>query len=135
MLGDFGGGGMFLAFGLLSALIHARVTGRGQVVDAAIVDGTALFTSMLQTMRARGGWDSPRGRNLFDGGAPYYGTFRTRDDKWAAVGAIEPQLYAQLVAGLGLKGELPLNAQDDRAAWPAATAPHCRESTSCSRTA
>ncbi len=117
MLGDFGGGGLLLAFGVVAALLHARATGQGQVVDAAIVDGAALFTGMLHSMRATGGWPAPRGHNLFDGGAPYYGTFRTADDKWVAIGAIEPQFYAELVQGLGLADELPLDRQNDMGAW------------------
>jgi alpha-methylacyl-CoA racemase len=119
MLGDFGGGGMLLVAGLLAALIHARATGQGQVVDAAIVDGAALLTAMLHSMRASGRWDAPRGQNLFDGGAPFYGVYRTADERWLAVGAIEPQFYAALLHGLGLTGELAGLAQHDRHHWPA----------------
>jgi len=118
MLGDFGGGGMLLVCGVLAALLHARETGRGQVVDAAIVDGTALLTGMLHSMRASGAWSAPRGENLFDGGAPYYGVYRTADDVWLAVGALEPQFYAGLLDGLGLAEELGHVEQDDRARWP-----------------
>jgi len=119
MLGDFGGGGMLLVAGLLAALIHARATGQGQVVDAAIVDGAALLTAMLHSMRASGRWDAPRGQNIFDGGAPFYGVYRTADERWLAVGAIEPQFYAALLHGLGLTGELAGLAQHDRHHWPA----------------
>jgi alpha-methylacyl-CoA racemase len=118
MLGDFGGGGMLLACGLLAALVHARATGRGQVVDAAIVDGTALLTAMLQSMRASGQWAAPRGKNIFDGGAPFYGVYRTADDEWLAVGAIEPKFYAELLDGLGLAAELADTPQHRVADWP-----------------
>jgi alpha-methylacyl-CoA racemase len=94
MLGDFGGGGMLLALGIVSALLHASESGHGQVVDAAIVDGTALFTAMLHALRFTGHWGEPRGGNLFDGGAPYYGVYRCADGGWLSVGAIEPKFYA-----------------------------------------
>jgi alpha-methylacyl-CoA racemase len=118
MLGDFGGGGMLLVCGVLAAVLHARKSGVGQVVDAAIVDGTALLTSMLHSMRAQGDWPGPRGENLFDGGAPFYRVYETADGGWLAVGAIEPQFYAQLLEGLGLADELAHIPQDDRSAWP-----------------
>jgi alpha-methylacyl-CoA racemase len=118
MLGDFGGGGMLLALGLVSALLHARSTGQGQVVDAAIVDGTALLTAMLHAMRFTGDWGPERGGNLFDGGAPYYGVYRCADGGWLSVGAIEPKFYAQFTVGLGLAAELPARAQHDQADWP-----------------
>jgi len=119
MLGDFGGGGMLLAAGILAALVHARATGQGQVVDAAIVDGTALLTAMLHSMRAGGRWSAARGQNIFDGGAPFYGVYQTADDCWLAVGAIEPQFYAALLHGLGLTEELASLPQHDRRHWPA----------------
>jgi alpha-methylacyl-CoA racemase len=118
MLGDFGGGGMLLALGVVSALLHARSSGQGQVVDAAIVDGTALLTAMLHAMRFTGDWGSTRGGNLFDGGAPYYGVYRCADGGWLSVGAIEPKFYAEFTRGLGLTAELPQDAQHDRADWP-----------------
>jgi len=118
MLGDFGGGGMAMAFGIAAALLHAERTSEGQVIDAAIVDGTALLTGMLQSLLATGRWNAPRGHNVADGGAPYYGTFGTSDGKWMAVGAIEPQFFAQLVHGLGLDDDLPLSTQLDRNSWP-----------------
>ena len=120
MLGDFGGGGMLLAVGVLGALLHARATGEGQVVDAAIVDGAALLTSMHQAMLASGMWAAPAGHNLFDGGAPFYGVYRTADDRWLSVGAIEPKFYAALLTGLGL--ELDPAQQMDTSTWP-----HTRE--------
>ena len=118
MLGDFGGGGMLLALGLVSALLHARSSGQGQVVDAAIVDGTALLTAMLHAMRFTGDWRDPRGGNLFDGGAPYYGVYRCADGGWLSVGAIEPKFYAEFARGLGLAAELPAQNQHDRGDWP-----------------
>ena len=118
MLGDFGGGGMIMAFGIAAALVHAQRTGEGQVIDAAIVDGTALFTGMLHGLRAAGFWNAPRGHNVADGGAPYYGTFKTADGKWVAAGAIEPQFFAELAHGLGLDDDLPVSMQQDRNSWP-----------------
>ena len=118
MLGDFGGGGMLLALGVVSALLHARSSGQGQVVDAAILDGTALLTAMTHAIRFSGGWSGPRGENLFDGGAPYYGVYQCADGGWLSVGAIEPKFYAELVAGLGLSAQLPPPAQQDKAQWP-----------------
>jgi alpha-methylacyl-CoA racemase len=118
MLGDFGGGGMLLAVGILSALLHARASGQGQVVDAAIVEGTALLTAMTHAMRASGAWEDPRGENLFDGGAPYYNVYQCADGRWLSVGAIEPKFYVNLVAGLGLADEMPAAAQNARDRWP-----------------
>ncbi|HEV7172776.1 CaiB/BaiF CoA-transferase family protein [Pedococcus sp.] len=117
LLGDFGGGGMLLALGIVAALLPARLTGRGQVVDAAIVDGVASMTAMHQAMRASGLWSGPRGGNLFDGGAPFYRCYRTSDDRFMAVGAIEPAFYARLLEGLGLLDE-GTGSQQDRAEWP-----------------
>lgn len=118
MLGDFGGGGMLLALGIVSALLYARGSGHGQVVDAAIVDGTALLTAMLHAMRFTGDWGERRGANLFDGGAPYYGVYRCADGGWLSVGAIEPKFYAEFVSGLGLHAELPAATQNVRSEWP-----------------
>lgn len=117
LLGDFGGGGMLLALGIVAALLPARLTGRGQVVDAAIVDGVASMTAMHQAMRASGLWSGPRGANLFDGGAPFYRCYRTSDDRFMAVGAIEPLFYARLLEGLELADE-GLASQQDEAQWP-----------------
>ncbi|GAB3440507.1 CaiB/BaiF CoA-transferase family protein [Phycicoccus ginsengisoli] len=116
LLGDFGAGGMLLAFGVVSALLHARATGEGQVVDAAIVDGVASTTAMLQSMLASGLWPGPPGANLFDGGAPFYRCYRTADDRWVAVGAVEPVFYARLLDGLGLEPGLA-GTQLDRSTW------------------
>ncbi len=117
LVGDFGGGGMLLAFGLLAAVVSARDSGRGQVVDAAMVDGAASLTTMVHTMRAAGMWRSPRGTNLLDTGAHFYEVYETADGGFMGVGAIEPQFYGELLAVLGLEGE-DLPAQMDRDAWP-----------------
>ena len=118
LVADLGGGAMVLAVGVLSAVIEARTSGRGQVVDAAMVDGAALLMSAFQAYRQQGSWTSGRGENLVDGGAPYYGTYETRDGRYVAVGAMEPAFYANLLAALGLDAAT-LPAQNDRSAWPA----------------
>ena len=118
LLGDFGGGGAMLALGVVSAVLHARATGEGQVVDAAIVDGVASMTAMHQSMRASGLWPAPRGENLLDGGAPFYRCYRTRDDRWMAVGALEPAFYARLLEGLDMATPEHVAAQMDREWWP-----------------
>src|SRR5687767_4951641 len=105
LLGDFGGGGVFLALGALAALLHARTTGEGQVVDAAIVDGTAVLTTMIHGMLSTGGWQVERGVNLLDTGAPFYDVYRCADGQFLAVGALEPQFYAALLQGLGVAGD------------------------------
>jgi alpha-methylacyl-CoA racemase len=115
LLGDFGGGTMFLLVGILAALCERAQSGAGQVVDAAIVDGTASLTSMLFGMLSSGFWDEDRGVNLLDTGAPFYDVYETADGGWMAVGALEPQFYAELVRLLDLDG---LPAQHDRAQWP-----------------
>ncbi|MET0416362.1 MAG: CaiB/BaiF CoA-transferase family protein [Actinoplanes sp.] len=117
LLGDFAGGGMLLAVGVLAALLERQRSGRGQVVDAAMVDGAALLTSFLHGMLGAGMWPHPRGENLLDGGAPFYDTYRTADDRFMAVGAIEPEFYRALLDGLGLAGE-DLPGQYDRDGWP-----------------
>jgi alpha-methylacyl-CoA racemase len=117
LLGDFGGGGMLLALGILAALVERAGSGLGQVVDAAMVDGSALLTSFLYGMLAAGTWQDSRGTNLLDGGAPFYDTYATADGEYMAVGALEPQFYAALLAGLGL-ADAGLPAQHDRGGWP-----------------
>nr|WP_308437357.1 CaiB/BaiF CoA-transferase family protein [Streptomyces candidus] len=118
LLGDFAGGGMLLVCGVLAALQERGTSGRGQTVDAAIVDGTASLLGMLLAMRDEGAWNRPRGGNLLDGGAPYYTTYACADGEHVAVGALEPRFYADLVAGLGLAGdEIP--DRTDEANWPA----------------
>ena len=115
LLGDFGGGGMLLAFGICAALVERAVSGRGQVVDGAIVDGTASLLAMSLMFMAQGGWRDERGVNLLDGGVPWYDVYETADGKWMAVGALEPQFYAALLAGLGLTDAPP---RDDPQNWP-----------------
>ncbi len=117
LVGDFGGGGMLLAIGVLAALVERGISGTGQVVDAAMVDGSALLTSFIYGLRARGAWQDQRGVNLLDGGAPFYDTYATADGKHVAVGALEPQFYAALLAGLGLT-DAGLPAQMDLSGWP-----------------
>jgi alpha-methylacyl-CoA racemase len=103
LLGDYAGGALYLAVGVLAALHHARVTGAGQVVDAAIVDGTAHLSAMIHGMLAAGGWQDRRGANLLDGGCPYYGTYETADGRYMAVGALEARFYAEFLRLLGLE--------------------------------
>jgi alpha-methylacyl-CoA racemase len=118
LVGDFGGGGMLLAFGMCAALVEAQRSGRGQVVDAAMVDGAASLMTMTYAFRRLGLWTEGRGVNVLDTGAPFYEVYDTADGKWFAVGAIEPQFYAELLKVLGLEGE-DLPAQNDREQWPA----------------
>jgi alpha-methylacyl-CoA racemase len=99
---DFGGGAMVLATGLLAALLHARITGEGQVIDAAMTEGASYLASMTRTFVARGGWRDEREANMLDGGAPNYRCYECADGKWVAVGALEPQFWSALVGALGL---------------------------------
>ena len=117
LVGDFGGGGMMLAFGMCAAIISARRTGAGQVVDAAMVDGAAALMTMTYTLRSSGMWKEERGTNLLDTGAHFYEVYETSDGGYMALGAIEPQFYAALLRGLELEGE-DLPDQMDREAWP-----------------
>ncbi|MEX0827130.1 MAG: CaiB/BaiF CoA-transferase family protein [Acidimicrobiia bacterium] len=117
LVADFGGGGMLLVAGLLAALVERAGSGRGQVVDAAMVDGAALLTAMFHGLTAGGLWTEARGSNLLDGGAPFYRCYRTADGGFMAVGALEPQFYEVLLEGLGLSGE-DLPGQYDRGGWP-----------------
>jgi alpha-methylacyl-CoA racemase len=117
LVGDFGGGSMLLLVGILSALWEAQRSGRGQVVDAAMVDGASILGQMFWSFLAQKLWVDEPGVNLLDGGAPFYDTYTCADGRHVAVGAIEPQFYAALLAGLGLTdAELP--GQHDRPAWP-----------------
>ena len=102
LLGDFGGGGMLMAYGICAALVERATSGQGQVVDAAIVDGVASLLAMPLMFLAQGLWRDERGVNLLDGGVPWYDVYETADGKWMAVGALEPRFYAALLAGLGL---------------------------------
>ncbi|MFD9355209.1 CaiB/BaiF CoA transferase family protein [Streptomyces sp. NPDC060031] len=116
LVGDYAGGSLYLVIGVLAALQHARTPGgTGQVVDAAIVDGTAHLTAMIHGMMAAGGWQDRRGANLLDGGCPFYGTYETSDGQYMAVGALEQQFYDTFVDLLGIKDQAP--ARKDLARW------------------
>jgi alpha-methylacyl-CoA racemase len=117
LVGDFGGGAMFLAFGVVAALFEASRSGRGQVVDAAMVDGAAYLSAMFYGLVAAGKWSLDRGANALDGGAPWYDTYETSDGGYMAVGAIEGRFYAELIAKLGFADTI-LPDQHDRAGWP-----------------
>jgi alpha-methylacyl-CoA racemase len=118
LVGDFGGGGMLLAFGMVCALLEAQRSGQGQVVDVAMTDGAALLFGAISGLHGSGYWSDERGTNLLDGGAPFYDVYETRDGQYVSVGSIEPQFYRILLDKLGLAAaDLP--AQMDRSAWPA----------------
>ncbi|MCA0244825.1 MAG: CoA transferase [Proteobacteria bacterium] len=117
LVGDYGGGAMLLAFGIACALFEARASGQGQVVDAAMSDGSALLGAMLYGLKAAGAWSARRGSNLLDGAAPFYDTYECADGKYVAIGSVEPAFYAQLIAALKLSG--PAFAQQmDKRHWP-----------------
>src|ERR1700751_5388067 len=118
LVADFGGGGMLLAYGVVCALLEASRSGRGQVVDAAMVDGCAALMGLTMQLRHLGLWNDQRGTNMLDGGAHYYDAYETADGEYIAVGAVEPQFYAELLQRCGLDAE-ELPAQNDRSAWPA----------------
>lgn len=117
-VGDFGGGGMMLAFGLVAAILHVRSGGNGQVVDCAMVDGAAILSAMTYSFFGNGEWEDERGVNLLDSGAHFYDTYETSDGKWIALGAIEPQFYAQLLEKTGLSGDPDFAEQMNRDEWP-----------------
>jgi len=118
LVGDFGGGGMLLAYGLVCGLLSAQRTGQGQVVDAAMVDGAAVLTTMFHAFRAMGIWEDERGSNMLDTGAHFYDVYETADGKYVSIGSIEPQFYAELLRLTGLEGE-ELPWQHDKGEWPA----------------
>jgi len=118
LVADFGGGGMLLAFGVLCGLLEARRSGRGQVVDAAMVEGVALLANMVNGLRALGEWSGERGTNVLDGGAHFYGTYATSDGGHVAVGALEKAFYRRWLQGMGLD-PAEFEPQMDRARWPA----------------
>lgn len=117
LAGDFGGGSMFLVMGVLAALVERQSSGRGQVIDAAMVDGASVLGQMMWAFRGTGLWSDERGVNMLDTGAPYYEVYETSDGKYMAAGAIEPQFYAAMLAGLGL-ADADLPGQNDVANWP-----------------
>jgi alpha-methylacyl-CoA racemase len=117
LVGDYGGGAMYLAFGLLAGIIEAKTSGKGQVVDCAMVDGAASLMTMFYSMRGVGVWNDNRDDNMLDGGAHFYDTYECADGKLLAIGAIEPQFHEVLTKGLGLS-EADFPKRMDRAAWP-----------------
>jgi alpha-methylacyl-CoA racemase len=117
LVGDFGGGALYLAFGLLAGVIHARSTGQGQVIDCAMSDGAASLMAMFYGMKAAGVWSGERRDNLLDGGAHFYDTYQCADGKWIALGSIEPQFYAELLAKTGIN-DPAFKGQMDRSQWP-----------------
>jgi alpha-methylacyl-CoA racemase len=117
LVGDFGGGGMLLAFGVACAIAEAQRSGRGQVVDAAMVEGASLLATMFWGMRAGGKWSDARGANILDTGAPWYDVYATLDGKFVAIAAIEPKFYTELLARLGL-ADAALPPQNAREGWP-----------------
>ncbi len=118
LVGDFGGGGMVQALGIVSALVERNTSGRGQVIDTAMVDGAATLMTMFHSFMGAGAWNLERGTNLLDTGAPFYDTFECSDGLYISVGSLEPQFYAELVELSGLEGE-DLAGQMDRDGWPA----------------
>ena len=117
LVGDFGGGAMMLAFGVVCALLEARTSGKGQVVDAAMTDGSALLGAMMYGLRAFGSWSDRREANMLDGGAPFYDTYACQDGKFLSVGAIEPQFYAQLLELSGAS-DPEFTKQWSQSRWP-----------------
>jgi alpha-methylacyl-CoA racemase len=118
VVGDYGGGGMLLAFGVLAGILSVRSTGRGQVIDAAMVDGAAILSAMTYTMFANGMLEEQREANVLDGGAHFYGTYETADGKFVSIGSLEPQFYALLLEKLGLTHDPAFAYGGDRSTWP-----------------
>jgi alpha-methylacyl-CoA racemase len=116
VVGDFGGGGMFMAFGIVCGILEAQRSGKGQVLDVAMVDGTATLMSMMWGLKQIGAWDESLGANFLDTGAPFYDTYETADGKFISLGSLEPQFYAELIKRLGLEDE-GLPGQMDRGNW------------------
>jgi alpha-methylacyl-CoA racemase len=117
LVGDFGGGGLMLAFGMVCALLERTRSGKGQVVDAAMVDGAAVLAAIFYGAAQSGWWSETPGSNMLDSGAHFYDAYETKDGKYVSIGSIEPQFYAELLDTLGLEAE-PLPAQNDRSRWP-----------------
>ena len=118
LVGDFGGGGMMLAFGVCAALVEVARSGEGQVIDAAMIDGAALLMTMMHSFQAMGIWSDDRGSNMLDTGAHFYDTYETADGKYVSIGSIEPQFYAELLRLTGIDPE-SLPKQMDKSQWPA----------------
>ncbi len=119
LVGDFGGGALYLAMGICAALVEANKSGKGQVIDAAITDCTASLMTMMYGMRHAGFWTDQRDSNLLDGGAPFYDVYETKDGKFVTIGSLEPQFYALLLEKMGLKDDPAFAVQHDRSQWPA----------------
>ena len=119
LVGDFGGGGMMLAFGMVSAILSARGTGRGQVVDCAMAEGAAVLAAMFYSMIGSKIWDGSRGTNVLSGASPFYGVYQTSDGEFVSLGSLEPQFYAELLKRTGLSEDEDFQHQNDRAFWPA----------------
>jgi alpha-methylacyl-CoA racemase len=119
LVGDFGGGGMYLAFGLVCGLLEARQSGEGQVVDTAMVDGAASLMNMFWGMKASGVWNDERGTNMLDTGSHFYDVYECSDGEYISIGSIEPQFYAELMQLSGLGEQSGLAHQNDRPEWPA----------------
>ncbi len=117
LVGDYGGGALYLAFGVMAALFERQRSGRGQVVDAAMVDGAASLASIFYGLHAAGSWEGPRGTNLLDGGAPFYDTYETADGRYVSLAALEPKFFARLAKALGLPEHF-VQRQYDRRLWP-----------------
>ncbi|MEO0549370.1 MAG: CaiB/BaiF CoA-transferase family protein [Pseudomonadota bacterium] len=117
LVGDFGGGALYLAFGLVAAIVNVKNGGTGQVIDCAMSDGAASLATMFYGMRAMGVWTDERESNLLDGGAHFYDTYECSDGKWVSIGSIEPQFYALLLEKTGIN-DPAFQAQMDRTAWP-----------------
>jgi alpha-methylacyl-CoA racemase len=117
LVGDFGGGAIYCAFGIVSALLHAQRTGQGQVVDAAMVDGAAALLTMIVGFQRGGIWSSDRGNNIVDGGAPYYATYETSDGRYVSIGAMEDKFYDILIGKLGLSDDANMRPHTDRSRW------------------
>jgi alpha-methylacyl-CoA racemase len=122
VVADYGGGGMMLAFGVLAGILSARQTGKGQVIDCAMLDGAAILSAMTYALLSAGMWRDEREANILDGAAQYYNTYETADGKFVSIGAIEPQFYALLLERLGLAGDPAFADQGDQTAWPEAKA-------------
>jgi alpha-methylacyl-CoA racemase len=122
LVGDFGGGALYLAMGVCAALFEAQRSGKGQVIDAAITDGVASLMAMMYGMRASGIWTDDRDANMLDGGAHFYDTYETKDGKYVSIGSIEPQFYALLMEKTGLKDDPAFAAQMAKPEWPALSA-------------
>jgi alpha-methylacyl-CoA racemase len=119
LVGDFGGGGMMLAFGLLAAILHAKQTGQGQIVDCAMTEGSAVLMAMMYSLYAQERWTDRRGANIIDSGAHFYDAYETKDGKHVALGAVEPQFYRELLERIGLAGDAAFEVQNDPRLWPA----------------